>query len=79
MASSWITKDIDHTLFGDLASIIIAQWPEFDELFPSQDWVRVRLTELERSRNIIAHGNLLPEPEIERLEQYLLDWVRQVP
>jgi Swt1-like HEPN len=74
-----IAEDIDHTLFGDLASIIIAQWPEFDELFPSQDWVRVRLTELERSRNIIAHGNLLPEAEIERLEQYLLDWVRQVP
>lgn len=74
-----IAEDIDHTLFGDLASIIIAQWQEFEELFPSQDWVRVRLTELERSRNIIAHGNLLPEPEIERLEQYLLDWVRQVP
>jgi hypothetical protein len=63
----------------DLASIIIAQWQEFEELFPSQDWVRVRLTALERSRNIIAHGNLLPESEIERLEQYLLDWVRQVP
>ena len=74
-----IGADVNHTLFGDLASIIISQWQEFEELFPSQDWVRVRLNELERSRNVIAHGNLLPEPEIERLEQYLNDWVRQVP
>lgn len=74
-----IGADVNHTLFGDLASIIISQWQEFEELFPSQDWVRVRLNELERSRNVIAHGNLLPEAEIERLEQYLSDWVRQVP
>lgn len=74
-----IGADVHHTLFGDLSSIIIAQWQEFEELFPSQDWVRVRLNELERSRNVIAHGNLLPEAEIERLEQYLQDWVRQVP
>lgn len=74
-----IGADVNFTLFGDLASIIISQWQEFEELFPSQDWVRVRLNELERSRNVIAHGNLLPEPEIERLEQYLDDWLRQVP
>jgi hypothetical protein len=74
-----IGADVNHTLFGDLSSIIISQWLEFEELFPSQDWVRVRLNELERSRNVIAHGNLLPEAEIERLEQYLSDWVRQVP
>ncbi len=74
-----ICADINHTLFGDLASIVILQWQEFEELFPSQHWVRVRLNELERSRNVIAHGNLLPQPEIERLEQYLDDWLRQVP
>jgi hypothetical protein len=74
-----IGADINHTLFGDLASIIISQWQEFDELFPDQHWVQVRLNELERSRNVIAHGNMLPDSEIERLEQYLNDWVRQVP
>lgn len=74
-----IGADINHTLFGDLASIIISQWQEFDELFPDQHWVQVRLNELERSRNVIAHGNVLPDSEIERLEQYLRDWLRQVP
>lgn len=74
-----IGADINHTLFGDLSNIIIAQWAEFEELFPDQHWIQVRLNELERSRNVIAHGNELPQPEIERLEQYLMDWVRQVP
>ena len=74
-----IGADINHTLFGDLASIIISQWQEFVELFPDQQWVQVRLNELERSRNVIAHGNVLPDSEIERLEQYLGDWLRQVP
>ena len=30
-------------------------------------------------RNIIAHGNLLSESEVQRIEQYLDDWLRQVP
>lgn len=72
-------ENIDHTLFGDLASIIVEQWSEFEELFPSQLWVKQRLDELERSRNVIAHGNLLADSEIERIEQYLGDWLRQVP
>ena len=71
--------NIDHTLFGDLASTIVKEWQEFGDLFPNQNWVKQRLDELERSRNIIAHGNLLPDSEIERIEQYLDDWLHQVP
>ena len=72
-------RDIDLTLFGDLAAIVVKEWAEFDDLFPNQHWIKQRLDELERSRNVIAHANLLPEPEIERIEQYLEDWLRQVP
>ncbi len=72
-------RDIDLTLFGDLAAIIVKEWPEFDDLFPNQHRVKQRLDELERSRNVIAHANLLPDPEIERIEQHLEDWLRQVP
>lgn len=72
-------SNIDHTLFGDLASIMIEQWEFFVDLFPNQNWVRQRLDELERSRNVIAHGNVLADSEIERIEQYLGDWLRQVP
>ncbi len=72
-------RNVDLTLFGDLASIIVKEWQEFDDLFPNQHWVKQRLDELERSRNVIAHANLLPEVEIERIERYLEDWLRQVP
>lgn len=72
-------RNVDLTLFGDLASIIISDWQEFDDLFPNQHWVKQRLDELERSRNVIAHSNLLPDSEIERIETYLEDWLRQLP
>ena len=74
-----IESDIDHTLFGDLAAIIVKEWQEFEDLFPGQMWVKQHLDELERSRNVIAHGNLLSDAEIERIEQYLDDWLLQVP
>lgn len=72
-------RDIDLTLFGDLALIMMKEWSEFDELFPGQSWIKQRLDELERSRNVIAHANLLPDAEIDRIERYLDDWLRQVP
>jgi hypothetical protein len=74
-----VDANIDYTLFGDLAAIIVKEWQEFEELFPNQGWVKQRLDELERSRNIIAHGNVLSESEVQRIEQYLDDWLRQVP
>jgi hypothetical protein len=74
-----IDSNIDYTLFGDLASMVVKEWQEFEDLFPTQGWVKQRLDELERSRNIIAHGNLLSESEVQRIEQYLDDWLRQVP
>ena len=59
--------------------MVVKEWQEFEDLFPTQGWVKQRLDELERSRNIIAHGNLLSESEVQRIEQYLDDWLRQVP
>jgi hypothetical protein len=37
-----------------------------------------RLAELEASRNIIAHSNVLEEREMTRLRLYVQDWLRQV-
>lgn len=74
-----VEGNIDYSLFGDLASIIVTHWREFEDLFPSQEWVKQRLSELERSRNVIAHANMLADSEIERIEAYVRDWLRQVP
>lgn len=72
-------ENVSQLFFGDLASIIVDQWTIFEQFFPSQDWLRVRLTELELSRNIISHANELPDDEISRLNGYLADWHSQVP
>ena len=50
----------------------------FEDLFPDQNWLVNRLTELEASRNIIAHSNTLDKRELTRVRMYLQDWIRQV-
>jgi hypothetical protein len=69
--------DIFHLDFGDLAKLITTHWILFEDLLPSQAWVQARLDEAERSRNVIAHTNLLSGEEVARLELYLRDWMRQ--
>ena len=69
---------IYYTDFGDLKSIIQLNWPDFEDLFPDVNWVIMRFTELEASRNIVAHNNVLEKNEIDRIKMYLVDWVRQV-
>jgi hypothetical protein len=64
--------------FGDLALLIINHWSVFKDFFPNQAWISSRIQETERSRNVIAHTNQLPEVEAARLEQHLRDWIAQV-
>jgi hypothetical protein len=71
-------SDMDYIMFGDLASIIIANWNDFEGFFPDQHWVKSRLDDLEKSRNAVMHGRMLAPNEIERLKQYFDDWIDQV-
>jgi hypothetical protein len=64
--------------FGDLAKLITTHWNLFQDLLPSQAWVQARLDEAERSRNVIAHTNLLSAEEVARMELYLRDWMKQI-
>lgn len=64
--------------FADLAKLIVNNWPEFEDLLPSQSWVQSRLDEAERSRNVIAHTNILSSEEASRLDMYLRDWIKQI-
>jgi hypothetical protein len=72
------TSAIGYTMFGNLAQIIISQWDDFSDLFPTQAWINSRFSDLEMSRNIIMHTGVLPEIEIERIESICRDWLRQV-
>jgi hypothetical protein len=64
--------------FGDLGLLIINHWIVFKDFFESQAWVQSRIQEAERTRNVIAHTNVLATEEADRLEMYLRDWMKQV-
>ncbi len=64
--------------FGGLSDLIIQNWGEFQDLVPSQHWLKQRFDELERARNFIAHNRMLEASEFQRLEMYVGDWNRQV-
>ncbi len=81
-ANRWHSRrgasDINYTDFGDLALIIQNSWSDFSDLFPDVSWITSRLRELEQSRNVIAHNNVLDKLELDRIRMYLTDWLRQV-
>ena len=64
--------------FGDLGGLIQTHWVEFKDLLPEQVWVTSRLNDAERTRNVIAHTNVLSDEELVRLEMIVRDWVRQI-
>ena len=64
--------------FGGLSDTIINNWSDFEDLVPSQHWLKQRMDELERARNFIAHNRMLAPAEFARLEMYVGDWNRQV-
>lgn len=80
--NQWHTGRNKHALyyldFGDLALILQSHWANFKDLLPDQAWAVSRIQDAERSRNVIAHTNLLSDDELVRLEMHVLDWVRQV-
>lgn len=80
--NNWHTGRNAHPIyyldFGDLALLIQSHWENFKGLLPTQSWAVSRLNDAERSRNVIAHTNLLSDEEVVRLEMHVRDWVRQV-
>lgn len=64
--------------FGDLASIIVSNWEQFEDLIVRQEWAKQLLGALERSRNIIMHGGVIDKEDVERIGMNIRDWIRQV-
>jgi hypothetical protein len=69
---------INYTEFGDLASIVAQNWPEFEDHLQSQEWARQIFSTLERSRNVIMHSGDLGLQDVERVGTDIRDWIRQV-
>jgi Swt1-like HEPN len=64
--------------FGDLGLLITNHWTTFKDFFDNQAWIVSRIQDAERTRNVIAHTNVLASEEGERLEMYLRDFLRQI-
>lgn len=64
--------------FGHLSDIIVENWKNFEDLIPTQHWLKQRFDEMEKARNFIAHNRYLLENEFERINMYVSDWNKQV-
>ena len=64
--------------FGHLAQIIIAKWEHFNDIVPTQHWLKQRMDELEKARNFVAHNRMLLPSEFQRLYMYIADWNRVI-
>ena len=78
MTDSWLegekTDPLGFIEFGHLAQIIINKWQYFDDILPSQHWLKQRMDEIEKVRNFIAHNRMLLPSEFNRVYMYITDW-----
>ena len=76
--ASWLEGEKTDLLgfieFGHLAQIIINKWEHFDDILPSQHWLKQRMDELEKVRHFIAHNRMLLPSEFQRVYMYIRDW-----
>jgi hypothetical protein len=75
---SWLegekTDLLGYVDFGVLAQLIVNHWDHFQDIIPSQHWLKQRMDEIEKVRNFIAHNRMLLPSEFQRLYMYIADW-----
>jgi hypothetical protein len=65
--------------WGDLVKIIRKFETDFKSFFDEMKFVELRLEELEKVRNIIAHNGVLPSnDDFDRVVLHFKDWCKQV-
>lgn len=82
LADSWLEGEKADRLgfvdFGHLSQIIVEKWQYFEDIIPTQHWLKQRLDELEKVRHFIAHNRALLPSEYARIYMYVADWNRVV-
>lgn len=78
LKDSWLEGEKTDLLgfleFGHLAQIIVNKWGCFQDIIPSQHWLKQRMDELEKVRHFIAHNRMLLPSEFQRVYMYVADW-----
>jgi hypothetical protein len=82
LSDSWLEGEKSSILgfvdFSHLSSIILEKWTLFEDIIPTQHWLRQRMEELEKVRNFIAHNRMLLPSEFNRIYLYIADWNRVI-
>ena len=68
---------ISFTDFGQLQSVIVTNWTQFEAILQRQQWVQHIFETMERSRNVIMHSGELPREDVERIGICIRDWMKQ--
>ena len=71
------TTEMNYCNFSDLSSIIVTNWPAFEDVLANLEWAKAVLSALEKSRNITMHGGVLAKEDVERIGMNIRDWTRQ--
>lgn len=69
-------EPIDYITFGELSTIIVANWATFSDTFNNQKALEKVLAGLNMLRSPIAHCSMLAPDEITRLELAIKDFYR---
>ena len=70
-------SEITYCDFGDLSSIIVTNWTNFEDILANLEWAKAVLSALEKSRNIVMHAGVLAQEDVERIGMNIRDWIRQ--
>lgn len=78
LKDSWLEGEKTDLLgfleFGHLAQVILNKWDHFQDIIPTQHWLKQRMDELEKVRHFIAHNRMLLPSEFQRVYMYVADW-----
>ncbi len=78
LKDSWLEGEKTDLLgfleFGHLAQVILNKWDYFQDIIPTQHWLKQRMDELEKVRHFIAHNRMLLPSEFQRVYMYVADW-----
>jgi len=82
LKDTWLEGSKDDPLsfadFSALSQIIVNKWELFEDIIPTQHWLKQRMDELEKARSFIAHNRMLLPSEFQRIYMYIADWNRVV-
>lgn len=69
---------LNYTMIGDLLSIILKNFNDFEAFLHDKDWTKSIFDLIEKSRNVIMHCGELSNRDMARIGSSIKDWNAQV-